>query len=190
VLFDVGCGSGQLAQQLIIEIQPRQLIALDINMELIKECRARCGAFVDAVCQDICNGLNFRSSFVDGLICSNVVMHLPDNEVLDLFREISRVLKPLGSAIIVFTHPQWAADQYQTISGTNLPFSLERTWGHCRFAQYFRSESDYLELAQVAGLDLVNRAQVQIAELEGLDQRYRDKIGKPLYTLLELRKKR
>ncbi len=187
VIADFGCGAGELTSELASALAPSELTAIDVNPYLLQRCRDICGDRVTTHCQDIASPSLLRSHSVDGLVCSNVVMHLSDDECARLFKEIYRVLSPSRLAVVVLTHPLWAQLNYGEQSKDSGPLNVVRNWGGVELLQRYRSISDYRTLAHEAGLSITDESVIGIPEDAELSNRYREHTGHPIFFIAEVR---
>ena len=186
-ILDLGCGSGELCLRIREALTPLELTGIDINAHLLERFRESYGQGVNLYCQDIASTYPIATESVDGLVCSNVVMHLSDPECQSVCNEISRVLSPRGVAALVFTHPLWAAKNYAEDPNSTLRYEVTRRWNGLEFVQHYRSASDYRDLIANAGLSVASEKVVAIPELPGLGCRYAKNTGHPIFMLFELR---
>lgn len=123
-ILDVGSGAGQILGHLLKQTLPdTQLVAFDLSHQMLRRARTR---VKDRRPQYIAGDM-MRMPFADGtfdcVTCGWVIEHLPDPR--PGLREIGRVLRPGGRALILATE--------DTVSGA----FVSRTW-RCR--TYNRSE--------------------------------------------------
>jgi SAM-dependent methyltransferase len=97
-LLDLGAGAGYFSSRLWEALQrrgfdPRAIITpCDLNPELFQFDRLEC------VKSDFNESLPFEDAAFDLLVCMEVIEHIPDQ--LQLWREIARVVKPGGRALL------------------------------------------------------------------------------------------
>ena len=186
VVADYGCGSGDLTLEILEVLNPSKLIAMDVNQYLLDYGRLSCKDRVEVICQDVAEVSPITSNSVDGLVCSNVVMHLSDRDCSNLFAEITRVLSFSGRAVLVFTHPLWAELKYKQETDSGSSFEAKRNWQGCEFVQRYRSVSDYRTLLAKAGLRVEFEATVGIPDLPELAPRYREHRDHPIFCVLKV----
>ena len=189
VIADYGCGAGDLTLELLKELRPSRLIAIDLNQHLLDRFQIACNNSAEVICQDIAEPSSIVSNSVEGLVCSNVIMHLSDLECANLFKEISRVLSSTAVATVVFTHPLWAELKYRQSNQAGDSFETIRSWQGCEFIQRYRSISDYRHLLNEAGLRVDSETTIGVPDLPGLSPRYREHVKHPIFCMLELRRK-
>jgi len=94
VILDLGCGSYYLPYF------KTKIIRLDIRKEVNP----------DIIC-DVRKGLLLKSKSVDMVYCSHFLEHFKKTEILNIFKEIHRVLKVQGLVYITVPNVIWAAMQ-------------------------------------------------------------------------------
>ncbi len=117
-ILDVGSGAGQILRHLLKATQPQtKLVAFDLSQKMLVRARNR----MKSTRPHYLSGDMLQMPFVDGafdcVTCGWVIEHLPDP--VPGLREVGRVLKPGGSALILTTE--------DTLSGA----LVSRTW-KCR----------------------------------------------------------
>lgn len=116
--LDVGSGAGQILKHLL-ELAPKDsnLVAFDLSQQMLRRARLRLkNPRVRFVAGDL-TALPFADETFDCITCGWVIEHLADPT--PGLREMGRVLRPGGSALILATE--------DTVSG----FLCSRTW-NCR----------------------------------------------------------
>ena len=101
--LDIGCGPGPFLERLARD--DRTLFLADVSAEMIREARDRqSGAGAGAVHYLVANldQLGLATETVDGVNCIGVIGYVPDP--VAAVREIHRVLKPGGTAVIQTTN--------------------------------------------------------------------------------------
>ncbi|MEE8359830.1 MAG: methyltransferase domain-containing protein, partial [Candidatus Omnitrophota bacterium] len=95
--LDIGCGPGVMVDQLTEK--GFQFYGVDISGNMIEECKKRFG-HMEAAHFSVgrAEALEFPNSFFDVVTCMGVVEYLADDAAA--VKEISRVLKPGGHAVI------------------------------------------------------------------------------------------
>ena len=123
-ILDVGSGAGQILGHLLRQTRPdTRLVAFDLSPRMLARARLRLKSQRPVyVAGDLMN-LPFADNSFDCATCGWVIEHLPDPK--PGLREIGRVLRPGGSALILATE--------DTLSGA----FTSRTW-KCR--TYNRTE--------------------------------------------------
>ncbi len=98
--LDIGCGSGAMVRELLN--RGYDVVAADISQNMLDATRKTVGkhpraSYVKYTIQDI-EDLDFGSGSFDLIICTGVIEYLKTDD--NALRELSRVLKPGGVAII------------------------------------------------------------------------------------------
>ena len=103
IVLDVGCGTGLGTCQM--HRTENRTVAMDISSESLRYLKAKCEtlgilsgmAFV----QGGLPGIPFADKSFDHVICANALQHLPNADTREAtVRELSRVLKPGGTAVV------------------------------------------------------------------------------------------
>lgn len=95
-ILDIGCGEG-----LFLEAAPDRIIGLDVNPEMVYQCRLKGLKCIEGSCLEI----PFEDNSVEGIYCSHVIEHLRWEEALKLVEEIDRVLCSGGVIVIKTLFP-------------------------------------------------------------------------------------
>jgi len=123
-ILDVGSGAGQILGHLLRQTRPdTRLVAFDLSPRMLRRARQRLKSDRPLYVAGDLMQLPFADNSFDCATCGWVIEHLPDPR--PGLREIGRVLRPGGSALILATE--------DTISGA----FTSRTW-KCR--TYNRAE--------------------------------------------------
>ena len=99
-ILDAGCGQGLACSLLEQEYQPKTIIGVDIDAELIRlapEAAKRCKCQVKFHQGSVCN-LNISDNSIDMIFCHQLLHHLPDQS--RALKELYRVLVPGGVVLI------------------------------------------------------------------------------------------
>ncbi|HWO73630.1 MAG TPA: class I SAM-dependent methyltransferase [Dehalococcoidia bacterium] len=97
-ILDIGCGSGALLQVIAARVRfQRAPVGVDPSKEMLRKGRGRHGI---RLLQASGGDLPFADGTFDAVICAHVVKHLQDADLLQLLREVRRVLAPGGVALI------------------------------------------------------------------------------------------
>ena len=127
-LLDLGCGNGRLVSE-------RGFLGADASREMLSQAPrgrvlcARAGA------------LPFRTGSLDGVLCSNSFHHHP--EPLASLREIRRVLKPGGRAVLVDPNLDHPLSRLTIYGGESVLFGMGDVHLH--------SARSWVELCSLAG---------------------------------------
>jgi SAM-dependent methyltransferase len=117
-ILDVGSGAGQILGHLLKQTHPEtRLVAFDLSPQMLHRARQRLKSERPQFVAGDLMHLPFADNSFDCITCGWVIEHLPDPS--PGLREIGRVLRPGGSALILATE--------DTISGA----FTSRTW-KCR----------------------------------------------------------
>ncbi len=107
MIVDLGCGSGRLARKLVPLLKEEgRYLGLDVNQTLIHEAReqvAKAGggeAFQFKKITDPVIPVEEKS--IDLLVAFSVVTHIDLEDTFNYFKELKRVLKPDGQALISY----------------------------------------------------------------------------------------
>src|SRR5215831_4733394 len=153
-------------------------------------------------------GRGARVTGVDGqfdlVIANYVLMDTPD--LLATMRAFSRVLKPGGAAVLVFSHPCFPQSS-ATVSGNGEQVShhwdfpyfeprkcVDPPWGHFRteFLWYHRPLSDYWKAFAAAGFAVVGFEEPRVTEdryhLAENEKKLRNSKTRPYSVAFKLRK--
>jgi ubiquinone/menaquinone biosynthesis C-methylase UbiE len=116
-VLEVGCGMGELAEQLGKD--GLDVVAIDLSQRMVELARAR---GVDVRVGDV-QDLPFGDSEFDVVIADWVLYHVPD---LDLaLREIVRVLEPGGHLVAATVGPANMREIWELVGG---PVTVERSF--------------------------------------------------------------
>ena len=106
-VLDIGCGPGIFTQDLLSK--NLRVFSADLSMEMIKHSKAQAmmnsrsenAYFVSTNVSEIC----FSDSTMNAILCIGVVSYVKD--YMPLLREMHRVLKPGGKAIVQIDNVRW-----------------------------------------------------------------------------------
>lgn len=120
VIADLGCGTGYMAESLLG--QCGRLICVDRAEGMLDEAQKRLGRRASATKVEFRRGeldaLPLADGEVDGVIAGMVLHHLPS--LADALREMYRVLKPGGTAVIMELAPHREAWMRAELSDRHL----------------------------------------------------------------------
>lgn len=92
-LLEIGCGSGELWKNNILNLRNREFFLSDSSEGMVSEVRRKYGSEFNCIVVD-CEKIPFKDSYFDCVIANHVLFYLQDlNKGLS---EICRVLKPQG----------------------------------------------------------------------------------------------
>lgn len=100
ILLDAGSGPIQYPQYLEYSRDYRYRLCADISITALREARKRIGDHGLFVVTDIAN-LPFKPGVFDGVVSLHTIHHLPEDEHLQAYTELYRVLAPQHSAVVV-----------------------------------------------------------------------------------------
>jgi len=107
-VLEVGCGTGQLAERMVRELDA-ELVAVDLSPSMVEETRSR---VVDARVADV-EQLPFADGEFDCAVAAWVLYHLPD---LDRgLAELARVLRPGGRLVAITNGEEALADLWALV---------------------------------------------------------------------------
>ena len=118
-ILDLSCGPGRAL--LPMRAAGTLAIGLDHSAEMIARARAQ-GQRAPLVRGDATH-LPFRAATFDGLVCSNAFHHYPDAPAA--LREICRVLKPGGRAVLVDPRRDSLLSRLTIFGGEALVFGMQ-----------------------------------------------------------------
>ncbi len=107
ILLDAGSGPIQYPAYLEYSQGYRYRLCADISITALKEARKRIGDHGLYVVTDIAN-LPFKADVFDGVVSLHTIHHLPEDEHLQAYSELHRVLAPGSSAVVVNGWPSAA----------------------------------------------------------------------------------
>jgi len=122
-VLDVGCGSGKLTLEVVKATSPKKIIGIDINKDKTKKAKKlfkkeKRASFFVADAKDLSL---FKDNAFD-IVFSNIVLQLFDDKFASL-KEIWRVLKPKGEAIINFIEEKSEVRQKMDKLVSETPFN-------------------------------------------------------------------
>lgn len=138
-VIDVCCGQGVLIKPLL-EAKIGKFTGVDASPRLIDAAKARHGAnpAVSLIVADACQPGRWADASNDAATCIMAVHDVPD--IVALFSNVARALKPGGRAVMVFMHPcfripkkshwGWDADQkiqYRRLDSYGKPLEIPIT---------------------------------------------------------------
>jgi hypothetical protein len=104
-LLDAGSGPVQYPEYLEYSCGYRYRVCVDISIQAVSEARKRINEHGLYVVADIAN-LPFKSGSFDGEVSLHTIHHLPEEEHLQAYCELFRVLAQNCSAVIVNSWPE------------------------------------------------------------------------------------
>ena len=105
LLLDVGSGPVQYPEYLEYSRNYQYRLCVDISITALKEARQRIGDKGLYVVADVAN-LPFLPGVFDGVVSLHTIHHLPEDEHLQAFSELYRMLSPGSRAVVVNGWPK------------------------------------------------------------------------------------
>lgn len=103
-VLDLGCGTGDLAREVMRQAPKVQVVAADFTLPMLLLGRQRAFPHPPAWCAADALALPFATGSFDALVCAFLLRNVAD--LPQALREIARVLRPGGQiAILETTHP-------------------------------------------------------------------------------------
>lgn len=133
-VLDMGCGPGVYASELLSK--GARVTAVDGSVEMVAMVDAKLGEQVNAYVQDLTKGLPCESASEYDLVISPLVIHYIE-DIIALFAEVARVLKPGGTFVFSTHHPM--VDFEASNSGNY--FATEQ------ISQYWNSVGEQVEVS-------------------------------------------
>lgn len=141
--LDLGCGTGRHA--LWLADQGARVTAMDFSAGMLERARAKTGSrSIDFRTHDLDRPLPFGDGEFDRIVCGLVVDHIAD--LARFFREMRRVLKHGGMAVVTTVHPA------MMLRGVQARFRDPASGREVRPASCSHQLSDYVLAASHAGL--------------------------------------
>ncbi len=106
-LLDAASGPVQYAEYLTYSENFTYRLCVDLSVVALREARAKLGDKGLYVVADLVN-LPFKTDRLDAIISLHTLYHIPAAEQARAFRELHRILKPQGKAVIVYNWGQHA----------------------------------------------------------------------------------
>ncbi|MBW4622017.1 MAG: class I SAM-dependent methyltransferase [Cyanosarcina radialis HA8281-LM2] len=176
-VLDAGCGTGYLTRKLVqndalvtgVDISPKML-------EIARRKSIEAGLNIEYHV-DSCSQLkSCRDASYDTIVSNYVLMDIPDLEAT--IKSFNRVLKPKGTAVLVFSHPCFPQGKAIAIEPDELvlyewSFSyfkrqkcIEKPWGHFKseFIWFHRPLSDYWKAFKSFGFDIIDFEEPRITD--------------------------
>lgn len=142
LVCDLGCGAGQAAHYL--RAQGVQVLGVDLSPEMLVEARRR-NPDIEFL-QAHMGRLPVPDEVWGGIVALFSLIHIPRGEVLDVLRELSRVLRP-GGLLLVSFHVGHGTHHSKSWWGI-IPVDLEYTrFGLAEMQDYLKDAGFTLETA-------------------------------------------
>jgi SAM-dependent methyltransferase len=130
-LLDAGSGPIQYPEYLDYSRGFRRRVCLDISRRALVEARARIGEHGLFIVGDIAN-LPFSAQVFAGVVSLHTIHHLPSEEHQRAFLEFYRVLRPAGSAAVVYSWGSRSPLMRLAAGPIALAFGAQRLYGRVR----------------------------------------------------------
>ncbi len=186
-VLDAGCGSGSLVSWLLE--RGAEVMGIDASPEMLKHAKKRIGNRATLILHDLREPLHFIKDESLDLVASSLVMHYID-EILPVFSEFYRILKPRGHFVFSIQHPftefvNRPSDNYYDvvpISYTWTGFTKEPVEVPC----YRRPLQDYSEALAQSGFYLQRLVEPVPTELfkEQMPESYGRHLRNPLFMVI------
>lgn len=170
LVLDLGSGHCINGAYLANRKDVRYLICLDISPSMLEEARKllskRGVSLAEFIAADA-TAIPLRDESIDSIVSIAMIHHLPGSEARKVFREVTRILKPLGMAIVT----SWSKRQLRFIPRTLLiyflkllripgPYDYRVSWrkkGKSYVRRYFLYEAEELKrLSEDVGLKVLS----------------------------------
>jgi ubiquinone/menaquinone biosynthesis C-methylase UbiE len=107
MILDIGCGTGEFERLLLSEHPEQRMVGVDLSVKMLEMARQKCQAYPNVTfCTANAAALPFPDRSFD-VVVSASALHYFDQPEMSL-REMRRVLKPGGSAVIM----DWCKDYF------------------------------------------------------------------------------
>lgn len=203
VVLDYGCGSGDLANELVRDFS---VICVDDSEVAVEVSRKNLRTHPNITVHQISeNKLPLQGATLDAVVCNLVLMMMAKRtEITDAFSEFSRCLNNDGIAIVSVTHPDFRKyvfpsffntfpDDYDDqVSGAPYTVNITQPNGDViTLIDHNWSFRDYLSIAYESGLWLCDIKQpVKIVNPEDeSDFEWNRKVDVPPFAVLIFRKR-
>jgi ubiquinone/menaquinone biosynthesis C-methylase UbiE len=178
MVLDVGCGTGRHA----IRLAARGAVvhAIDFSPEMLARARVKAGAAgINFAVHDLAQPLPFPDKTFDRVVCGLVVDHIADLEFL--FREMRRVCKQTGWAVVSVMHPA------MMLRGVQARFHDPASGQEIRPASHPHQLSNYVMAAARAGFAFDHLGEHVVDEtLASRMERARRYVGWPMLFVMRL----
>jgi malonyl-CoA O-methyltransferase len=152
---DIGCGTGRHA--LAMAAAGANVTAVDFSEGMLAKARAKPGAAaVRFIQHDLERLLPLESGAYDRIMCGLVIDHIANLE--GLFREMRRICKPDGFALVSVMHPA------MMLKGVQARFTDPATGQQTRPASVPNQICDYVMAATRAGLHFQHMSEHAVDE--------------------------
>lgn len=179
-MLDLGCGTGRHA--LWLASAGARVTAVDFSAGMLEKAKAKPGAEnIGFVVHDLTTPLPWPAASFDRIVCGLVLDHI--SNLPSFFREVRRILRPCGVAVLSTVHPA------MMLRGVQARFTDPATGRETRPASASNQISDYVMAALSAGLTIDHLSETDgNAELAQQCPRAEKYIGWPMLLMMRLRK--
>ncbi|MGH9869778.1 MAG: class I SAM-dependent methyltransferase [Candidatus Polarisedimenticolia bacterium] len=173
-ILDLGCAKGRFVRALTA--MGADVVGTDPALAMLRPARRAGGSYV----QSTATRLPFGEGSFDGVICVEVIEHIPDvDRALD---EIARVLKPGGRAILIDKNPTGIG--YHGFTPNWLYKWMQEKRGHWFYPRHFPFTEQWHSAPALAGRLEGLFSTIQVRYLDGRVRGTRRRILAPLYRLV------
>lgn len=151
-ILDLGCGPGNVGKQLTLCGKDLSVTGIDLSENMIKLAKENVphGNFY---CQDI-RTINFSEESFDAIILSFCIVHLSDDEMVNLIEKVAKYLKKKGKLYLSF------------IEGTKKGFETTSFSREAIFFNYYLTE-EVKPILENNGLDIFKVMKQDYPEPDG-----------------------
>ena len=186
ITFDAGCGDG-FSTKLLSE--STTIYAGDINEYLLKTIQIDEVNFMKL---DLNKKIPFEHDFFDVILCSNVLMNLTEETVLNTLKEFRRTLKHTGHIVISIVHPLYNLFANQSKLGHISQYGLhERVMvntmkGYDSFEEFRRPLWWYFNMFIQSGFFVSNFEEIFVEQFKGITDKHIQRMGFPIFAVFKL----
>lgn len=128
-LLDVASGPLQFPEYLTYSEHFQYRICVDLSYTALQEARRKLGNKGLYILGDITN-LPLQQDKIDSAISLHTIYHVPQEEQMDAFKELHRVLKPKHQALVVYTWGNGSPLMFLACTPHKLLRLPKRIWTH------------------------------------------------------------
>ncbi len=128
-ILDIGIGTGLASQPFKTLAKPVHITGIDASNAMLKLCKNKGFTDVLSICDIACDALPFHDKAFDIILMAGVVEYLQNP--IDIFNDISRLLKPQGFTAISY-EPRESQNNYKglflngVLKDTGLQTTIQR----------------------------------------------------------------
>ena len=177
-IADIGCGTGR--HSIRLAAAGATVRGVDFSEAMLERARAKAGMLpVQFKSHDLAKPLPFGYASFDRVICGLVIDHIAD--LNGLFREMRRICRPDGFAVVSVMHPA------MMLRGVQARFHDPATGREVRPASCTHQISDYVMAAIAANFELSDLSEHAVDEaLANRLERARRYLNWPMLFLMRL----